>query len=180
MDQAQLNRITPTQYLRQHPQPSSVRLKDVRHHTGRAGLTADQLSELKRAECVRRFRPGMKRAEYAAALGINPHSLTTTIRRVTGQTFGELSGRTERELHRPGSALDIADLRFYRDGTIATAEQMARESGHRKSSINKLILDALTENRIEEVRPGEYRSRNNLREFLRRAWTGGGREGVVV
>lgn len=161
------------QYLRSQPQPTGVYLNQARAATGDTRMTAEQLRQHKDREMRRRLKSGMTRPEYAAALGLKERSLTSTIKAITGMTFGELSGKAPRAMNQPGTALDISDLAFFSSGGTATAADMAAESGHKRSSINKMIAEALTDGRIEEVRPGVYRSRMALLSIVRRPWVRG-------
>lgn len=161
------------QYLRSQPQPTGVFLNQVRAATGDMSLTSEQLRQYKDKEVRRRLKAGMTRRELAEALCIKERSLTSTIKAVTGLTFGELSGKAPRAMNQPGTALDISDLAFFPSGGTATAADMAAESGHNRSSINKMISEALTDGRIEEVRPGVYRSRLAILAIVRRPWVRG-------
>lgn len=165
--------MTPSQYLRQQSQPTGVYLNHVRAATGDMSLTAEQLRQYKDKEVRRRLKAGMTRRELAEALCIKERSLTSTIKSVTGLTFGELSGKAPRAMNQPGTALDISDLSFYSRGETATASDMEAESGHKRSSVKKMILEALADGRIEEVRPGVYRSRLALLSIVRRPWVRG-------
>lgn len=161
------------QYLRSQPQPTGVYLNQARAATGDTRMTAEQLRQHKDREMRRRLKAGMTRPEYAAALGLKERSLTSTIKAITGMTFGELSGKAPRATNQPGTALDISDLAFFSSGGTATAADMAAESGHKRSSINKMVAEALTDGRIEEVRPGVYRSRLAILAIVRRPWVKG-------